>query len=488
MVRRALFWSFVGVFSNLLINFSGSVVIARLLTPREVGVYAVSMATLGILQLFASFGISLYVVREEALSDRTVHAAFTLNALISLTLAAILFLSSFAGAQFLGEPAVASVLQMMALLPVISLFGFTPGVMLQRAMLNRGSSIIGTISSLITTGVTIWAALAGKSYMSYAYGSLASTIFSTIALILIGRKHFTIRVSTAGWRRMLVFGFRVMSIGGISSAAARLSDIVVGRMLGLSALGLYSRASTLNNMLFSSVYGTMTSVVFARLSKAQRDGDDVSEVYLTGLRLVTGIMGPILIGLAVLAGPILHTLYGERWLAAAPVLSLLLVGQFVSLSFAMNWELFVVRDRLQTQTWLELARSALAVGTQVIGGFFSLVAVAATSIVDSVVSMVIYGRYMPKLANTTRERLTNIYSEASLLTAVAIAPALLLMVVTAWNTRPSVLAVVSVVALGVLAWLVTVWKIGHPIAYELRLLIRQIRTYFGGPARTSRKA
>ena len=487
MVRKALFWTFISQFAIFIVNFAGSVFIARLLTPHDMGVYAIATATIGILQLLTSFGVGLFAVREENLTPQMMDAAFTMNVLLSGVFGLFLVAFSFVGARFLGEPGVASVLQVLALTPVITALGFTPGVMLQRAMLFRGTSIIGAAAALITMAVTLGAALAGAKYMSPAYGAVASAIFSTAAIIIIGREHFALRLSTKDWPRMLAFGLRIMSINGVSSAAVRVSDVVLGNMLGLAALGLYSRATNITNLLFQNVYGTMTRVVFAKLSQTQRENGDIAQVYLRGLRMVAGIMGPVLIGLAVLSGPIVRLLYGERWLGAAMPLSLLLIGQFISLGFAMNWELFVVRDRLQTQTRLEIGRSVLGIVTQIIGCLFSLVVVAATSIVDNFISLIVYGRYMPELARTTGARLRRIYAEAILLTTVAVMPAFIFMTFSGWHDQASIAVLAAMIASGALAWLAVIFKIKHPLAEELRLILKKLRTRlrFAGAARAN---
>ena len=474
MVRKALLWSFAGQTSSMIVTFAGSVVVARLLTPHDVGIYAVAMATIGILQLSTSFGVGLYVVREEALTPATVDAAFSMNALLSAGLALLVFAASFAGERFLREPAVGTVLRVLAVTPLISALGFGPATMLQRGMLFRGTAVIGTLSAILTTGTTIAAALTGARYMSPAWGSIAGGLFSSLATIVIGRRHFAVRLSTHGWRRMFAFGLRMMSIGGISSAAVRVSDLVLGNLLGLEALGLYSRATGINNLLLGNIYATMTRVVFAKLSDAQRNEGNVTAVYLRGFRLITSVMGPVVIGLAVLAGPAIRLLYGERWLGAATPLSLLLVGQFVSLSFAMNWELFVIRDQLKTQTRLEIGRSILGIATQVVGSLISLAAVAATSIVDNLVSLFVYGRYMPDLAATSAARLRRLHGEAIVLTAVAVAPAMLLMVATGWRADASLPLVGGSVVLGAMLWLLTLFAIDHPTAEEVRMLWRQI--------------
>ena len=483
MVRKAIFWSFASQFASLAIQFTGSIVIARLLSPREMGVYAVAMAATGILQLFTAFGVGAYVVREKELTPGVLDTAFTVNAILSTALGVILFASSWLFAIFLRERAVAQVLQLLAITPILSLFTFRPVTMLQRAMMFRGASLLNTVSAFLTSSVTIAAAVVGASYMSPAYGAVASGLFSAIGFSVVGREHVSLRVSTTGWRRMAAFGLRIMSIGGISVAAVRLGDIILGRFLGLDALGLYSRATNLTNLIFQNVYGTATRVIFAQLSAAQRDHDRVSAVFLRGFRIIVGLIGPIIIGLAVLARPAVYTMYGQKWLGAATPLSLLLIGQFISLGFAMNWELFVIRDEMKTQTRLEIIRSVLGVVTQTLGSLFNLTAVAATSIFNNLVSLGLYGRHMQRLAGTTTRDLTSMYLEAMLLTALAAGPSLALMVWSGWSARVSLSLVFASIALGGGLWATALVRLSHPLYDEARLIFDRIRSGLSPRAR-----
>ncbi|SOB81102.1 Membrane protein involved in the export of O-antigen and teichoic acid [Sphingomonas guangdongensis] len=474
MVRKALFWSFSGNGATMLVTFAGSIVIARLLSPREMGVYAVAMATIGIIQLFAAFGVGSYVIREIELTSRKLDAAFTINLVLSIALAIAIFLLGRFGAFLLSEPTVASVLQLLAINPILGALSFRSSVMLQRAMLFRGTSIIGVLAMMITTGVTIIAALRGESSMSPAYGAVTGALFGTLGTILIAREHWSMRLSLFEWRKITAFGLRIMSIGGISQASARVMDIVVAHFLGLAALGLYSRALNLNNLIFGNIYAPMTRVVFAKLSEAQREGDRVADVFLRGLRMIIALIGPLVIGLAVLAKPAILLLYGERWMGAAIPLSLILVSHFITLSFAMNWELFLVRDELKVQTRLEISRSLFGVLTQVIGSLISLVAVAASSIVDAIFSLLLYSRHMPRLAQVEQSRMIGIYAEGTLLTAVAALPCFVLMMLTGWDSRTSLLPIAGTIAVGVVAWLLLLKQMKHPLMDEIELLVSQL--------------
>lgn len=475
MVRKALFWSFSGQFTTMAVTFGSSIIISRLLSPREMGIYAVATATIGVLQLIAAFGVGSYVVREIDLTPQKLDAAFTVNAVLCALLALLVFGMGTFGSYLLSEPAVGRVLRLLAVTPLIGALSFRASVMLQRGMMFRGASIVGVTGAIISASVTIAAALAGASYMSPGYGGVVSSVISTIAMVLLGREHFSMRMSLFEWRKITAFGLRIMSINGLSSAAVRISDIVLAHFLGLAALGLYSRATNLNNLIFSNIYGTATGVIFVQLSAAQRDGDRVSAIFFRGFRIITALMGPILIGLAVLSRPAVQLLYGDKWIGAADPLSLLLIGQFVALGFAMNWELFVIRDDLKTQTKLEITRSLLSVTTTIIASLFSLIAVAATSVVDSIISLILYGRHMPRLAKVSWSQLTSVYGEACLLTLAAVVPSFMLMTATRFDSHTSLPLIAGMVLVGILFWLGVLWRIDHPLMEEIGMLLSRVQ-------------
>ena len=266
MMRKALLWSSASQVATFIIMFLGSVVVARLLSPREMGVYAVSLATIGILQIIAAFGVGNYIVREVELEPHTLDTAFTINAMLGIALGVTIFVLSFVGGHFMGDPAVATVMRLLALSPVISIFEFRPVAMLQREMQFKRISLITTTQALVSAGVTVAAALAGASYRSPALGGLSSAVVGAIGYSLIGRQHVGVRLSRKGWKPMAKFGLRMMSIGGISAMGARVSEVILGHFLGLAALGLFSRASNLSNLIFQNVYGIASRVLFAKLS------------------------------------------------------------------------------------------------------------------------------------------------------------------------------------------------------------------------------
>lgn len=491
-VRKAITWAFSGQIFNFVIAFGGSVAVARLLSPQEMGVVAIGMATLAIIAIVTSFGTGAYVIREPTLSPQVLDAACTINALLAVLLSAALVTVSLFAEPLLGDAAAGEVLRILAIGPLIGIFSFKPQMLLQREMQFRTLTLVSSVAIVLATATTLGAALLGFSYYSPTFGGLASALVSVAMHAVLNPRYMPFRVSFHDWRRMTTFGLRMMSVSGVSSMAMRLSDVVLGRLLGLTALGLYSRAANLSNMVFENIYGTATRVVFAQLSKDFRETGELRATFLRGFQMITAVMWPLLIGLAVLSGPIIYLLYGSRWLGAALPLSLLMIAQFLSLCFGMNWELFVLRDETARQTKYEVTRSVFGLVVFTIGSLFSIAGAAIGRIVDAGFGLIMYYPHMRRLAKTEPGEIPGVYRESGLLTAAAVLPSFILMMTHDWAADTPFWQVAGAVLVGVALWLATVHRLDHPLLGELRIFLRKAKTAVairplfarGGPART----
>lgn len=443
--------------------------LARLLTPRETGIYAVGLATAGAIQVFGAFGVGSFVVRATDATETILATAFTVNAAINLLLTIAIFSLSHTAGLFMAEPGVTQVLRLLALAPLISIFDLRPSSMLQRMMQFERISLITVSQAAANMVVSVGTAFAGASYMSAAYGAIAAALTGAVGYSLAGRQHVGLRLGITDWRNITLFGLRMMSVAGISALATRLSDIILGRMLGLAALGLFSRASSINMLLFQSVYGTATRVIFVRLSQIYRDQGALKVPYLRALRSISGIMSPVLLGLAVLSKPVILLLFGERWLGAALPLSLLLVAQFLTLRFAMHWELFVIKDELRVQTNIEAVRSTFTIISRTVGCFFSIVGAAAASMVDAALAVMLYGPQINRMTGSKGGELTRAFLESGGLAALAVGPSLLLMIVHDWDPATPLPLLAAGVAAGAALWVFALRASAHPLFAELQV-------------------
>lgn len=481
-VRKSLAWSYGSQAVTFLVTFASSLIVARLLSPREMGVFAIAMATSAIIASFTSFSTQAYIVREGKLDQTLLRSIFTVNAILSVVLAAATFLIGFVQSYFFGEHDVGAVLMLTSIGPLIGMFEFVPAALYMREMNYGVLTSVGVARSVITAVVIVSAAYAGFGSLSPAIGPLVAGLFSLTYYNVRRRRDIVLRPHFHNLRPIFVFGAQMMSISGVAGVASRVCDIILGRMLGLAALGLYSRASSLSNLIFTNVYGLATGVLFVKLSNDLRDTGQLHATFVRSLKLITAVMWPLLIGLAILARPAILILYGEKWLPAALPLSLLMIAQVVVLGFGMNWELFVLRKETALQTRYEAARAIVGVAIFAIGCTISIAAAAAGRIAEALVGYFLYRPHMDRMAGTQPGELERVYLDSLLLTIAAAWPALILMIWQDWSATTSPLLIAGAVAIGAVGWSALLITLGHPIVDELKRV--QARFRKSGPERS----
>lgn len=473
-VRRSLAWSYGAQAFIFLQTFAVSIAVARILGPYEMGIYAVGAATAGAISIISSFGVGSYVIRHQAPDAALRATAFTVNASLNVLVSSVVLSVVAIGSMWGLLKEVRQVLMILALLPLIGIFEFLPSTFMHREMNFKIMSVISTCRSLVNSAILLPLAWAGWGYLSLAIATVGSSIFTTIAFNIVARSHVSLALGLKGWREMTKFGMQMMSIGGLAALMQRMSELILGHFLGIATLGIYGRASGLMNQIWENVYGLSTRVIFAQMAKELRETNTVRNTYTHGLALLTAVLGPLFVGIAVLSPPIVQTLYGDKWIGAALPLSVLMMTCVVLLAFSMNWELCVLRHRTAWQARNEGIRAAVGLVAFSIGASISVGAAAAGRFVEAVCGFVLFSPKMGEMAGTEPGEIAAIYRQSTVLTLGAVAPVVALMIVTGWSSRTSWLLVVPCIGMGALTWLALVRWYEHPLWAELTRVARLV--------------
>jgi len=479
-LRRHLAWMALSQGCYFVIQFAGSVILARFLSPYEMGVYAVALAVVGVISTIQAFGLSGFVVREPNLDRDTMATAFTLNAAISIFLACAIAGMSVLGGAFLHEAGVQRVMAILAVLPLIGLFEFLPNANTERHANFKAIAIIGAGQTLISQGITVTLAWHGFSYMSMAYGSVASALFTATAYNIVGRRYVSLRLRLKEWRRIGAFGLHMLAINGVNAVSSRTADILLGRIVGLSALGLYGRASSLNGLLWGNIHMVIGRVVFVDMAAQVRNGQSLRDSYLKTVEILTALLWPAFAGLAIVSGPFILALYGPKWVGAAHPLVMMALAAIVLVSLSLTWELFVVRQETGRQAQIEFIRMGVGLVMFGVGCLFGVTGAAASRVGEALFSVGLYRPHISRMTDTRARDFTPIFCRSALLTAIAVAPAGILMALHHAAATTPLWQVLAAIACGLTFWLGALFAVEHPLGLELRRLISMgIKGRFG---------
>jgi O-antigen/teichoic acid export membrane protein len=472
-IKRDLAWMTLSQGLFLVLNFASSVIVARLLSPYEMGIFVVAMAVVGVLGALQAFGLHGLIIREAELTPAIVRSAFTINALISLSLSAVVVLLSQIGGSFLHEDGVRRVMLVLGVLPLVAIFDFLPSSQLERNANFRSIAVVSLARGLISAGVTVFLAVNGQSYMSMAYGQIAGAVIGAIAFNIIGRRHVSLRLGSHAWRPVLAFGLNNLSIFGVHAITARLSEAMLGRIVGLTALGLYGRASSLNNLIWDNGHVVIGRVVFVDIAAQKRAGKSLRQSYFTIIDVLTALLWPAFAGLALCSGPFIHAVYGGRWVAASHPLALLAIAAMLHVAISLTWDLFIVSGETATQAKIEYFRAFAALVMFVVGCRFGLTGAAASRVGDALFSIWLYRPYIDRMTDTRLKDFVPIYLRSTTVTALAIAPAALVMWRFGFSELTPLGPLIVSIEVGVIFWVAALVLSKHPLGVEIVRLWRR---------------
>ena len=449
------------------VQFAASIVLARLISPEEMGIYALALAVSSTLSILQASGLTAFVVREPEIGRDLLATTFTLNAVISLAVSVLIACAGLKASDVLNEPGVANVLLAMAVLPVIGIFEFLPAACLEREARFKPIALINGFRIVVSQCVSVGFAFAGFSFMSLAYGQIAGALFSAAAYLVIGR-HLTIRVGLTQWRRVLAFGLQMLTLTAVFTIGGRLSDILLGKIVGLAALGLYSRASNLNNLIQENIYMVAVRVLLVDVSARARSGASLRGSYLMTIEFLTALLWPAFAGLAIVAGPFITAAYGARWAAAAPPLQMLALASMIHLTISLSWQLFVVRQEVALQIRIEVFRSAAALAMFTVGCTFGLTWAATARVAEALMTVALYRPHIERMTDTRAADFLPIYGRSLFLTLLAVAPAAFFMIENNWSNDTPPFLLSGALLVGAVLWLIGIVWLDHPCAQELR--------------------
>lgn len=474
-VRRSLLWTYGSQLTSFLVTFLSSVVVARLVSPRDFGIYAMAIAATTVINVFMQLGLAKYVMREAALSRDLLRSLFTVNLLMTgLYCLAILGGSVFA--RFVaGSVEVANFLLVFAIFPLVASMEFIPSALAAREMRFGLISALAVLRVVVLAGSTIALALQGFAYMSFAWAQVITFTVTALAFNIAIWRPDVWKLRFAGIRKITRFGLEMIGIGGITQLNTRLGEMTMGSLLGFGPLGLYTRAAGLPATIYGNVFGAGSNVVFSRLSNDLREVGTFHETYVRFMRLLLGILWPMMLGIATLAEPIIATIYGSQWQAAATPLSFLTVAAAITVAIGMTAEIHILRHRTNQQVRIETWRAIFGYTAFTAGATLSLTLAAAAKVAEALFAYLLYRKPMIEMVGGPIEALRQMYLEALLVTSVAVLPAFVLMICFGFSPATPLPLLGVAILLGIICWALLLVRLQHPICQECERLLRPRR-------------
>ncbi|MCV2355498.1 oligosaccharide flippase family protein [Paucibacter sp. B2R-40] len=330
-IRKSLFFTALSANSLTALNIGFSMVIARLLTPSELGAYSVAAAIVGLTQQFRDFGTSTYIVQCKQVDPQTLGRVFGLTLLMAFAFGFITLIMSWPAATFYKSKDVGLILAVLGLNFFLIPFGSNTLALLRREMKFKERAIINQVSAVAGLVIAIALASAGLGPISLALGIMTSTVSTALCASYYRPKQYSWKVNFRGLGEIAKFGAQTTSGTVLGQVNRGVIEIIGGRVADLTSVAYYNKAKSVTEHIGALLMGIAGPVALPVLAKAHRHNEDPSGVYLRAIALMTGIAWPLCAFSIIFPLEILHFMYGSQWDFAAPMLRLLgILGIFTS--------------------------------------------------------------------------------------------------------------------------------------------------------------
>ncbi len=348
-VARAAAWSGMGSIALRLGSFVIGIILARILAPEDFGVYAIALTVQAILMTVADLGLSADIIRSED-PMRLAPTIATLGLVSGGALALATLIWSGQIADAFGSPGASPAVAVLSVTLLLGGITVVPFGLLQRRFQQRELFFVFVADFVVSTAVTLVLIGAGFGVLALAIGRVSAQAVSTVLQFAFARVVPRLGLDRAVLRPVLAFGLPIAAANLLSWALLNADNVILARAVGATALGYYVLAFNMSNWPMSALSAVVRSISLPYFSRAGASSD--------AMPLVTSLAWALAIPaggvLAVLSAPVIHFVYGDKWLPAAPVLAALGVYGALRVVFDVFAGYLYARGRSRPVLWIQL--------------------------------------------------------------------------------------------------------------------------------------
>lgn len=330
-------------------------VLARLLTPEEIGIYTVGVAVVGLSHIFRDFGVNQYLIQEKNLTKEKVASALGITLLFAWSMGVVLYLCAPQLAAFYETDSVKDVLYVVGLNFFIIPLGAMGPALLKRSMSFGTLMKINLGTALFRNAVSVSLATLGFGFISMAWGSVAGVLISALLAQYYLPRKYRVWPGFSRVKPILAFGGHVIGAQVATEVNSKGMDLLVGKVLGFHALGLLSRAQGFTKIYSNIVDKAINPVLSAQIAMIHRGSGEIAEIYCKALNFITLIAWFSLGFLGLMSFSLIRLLYGEQWDAAVPLASLLCVLGCFGVISQLACNLFVATGKAKINFWVAIS-------------------------------------------------------------------------------------------------------------------------------------
>jgi O-antigen/teichoic acid export membrane protein len=324
-VRNAVLFTSISAYLGKFLSLISVMIIARMLSPEELGVYAIAASLVIIVSELNSFGVGNYLIRKDKLNNNDVKSALGLNVLITNSLGLLLIVFSTAIEQFYQKSDISLIIQILALNFFISPHIGIAKSLLARHFLFKRILIINVMGQVSRLFMTISLIFLGYSYFSLAIAAVVGSVVQLCFVVKLRSKEHVWIPHFKNISNIAVFGVYVSFSNLLHKMSVTIPDLILGKIGSSVHVALFSRAIGFLEFVQDTLISGVRPVIMPYFSQQKRLGLSIEAPYLKACSIVGVILLPSLAVAGLASKPIILLFFGDQWVESSNLVSILCI-------------------------------------------------------------------------------------------------------------------------------------------------------------------
>ncbi len=374
---KALNWTFGVQILRQASQFIITAILARLLAPEDFGLVGMATVFTGFISMLNESGVSGAIIQKQDITDEHLSSVFWINIAVGVFCTAALWLVAPLIAAFYSKPDLVIILQVSSVNFILASVSIVHRAVLQKELEFKKLSLIEALSIVIGGAAGIASALYGSGAFSLVYQLIVFTVVNSALTWVYSTWRPRLRISKKGLADIVEYSMNITGTNVMVYFARNIDYLLIGRFLGVEALGYYTLAYKLMIYPLQNITWTLQKVMFPALAKIQNDLKKIGQSYRTMIKMISFVTFPMMFGLFALTEEFISLVYGPKWLPAVPVIKIFCICGLLQTVLSTAGTVYQSLGKSRLQLKISTTGSLIAMASIVLGLRWGIVGVAA---------------------------------------------------------------------------------------------------------------
>lgn len=375
-ILNSFFWKLFERSSVQGISFLVSILLARILAPSDYGTIALILVFINLANVIIDGGFNQALIQKKEISEIDFSSIFCVSFAFSVLIYMLLFIAAPTISAFYSMPQMTSIIRVLALsMPFYAINS------IQRAILSREMQFKQLFKSSLIATITTGAIGIGMAYKGYGVWALvcsnmASVIIITFVMFFTVKWRPQFQFSKDSFSKLFGFGWKIFASNMLISLFVNTRSLIIGRLYTPQMLAFFDRGKQFPTIIMDNINASLQSVLFPAFSSEQDKREHVKVMVRRSIKTSSLIIFPLMLGLFVIAKPLIGLLLTDKWADAVPFLQIFCIAYLVMPMQIANMEAIKSMGYSDITLKLEIVKKIIEFSILVTSVFINVYAIA----------------------------------------------------------------------------------------------------------------